>query len=341
MRGSATLRDVARLAGVSLGTASHALNNKSNVLPETRARVLEAASTLGYQPPQRANGAKGSPLSVVGMLVRLDNEAPMLTNPFYSYVLTGAERECARRNLSLMYANIEVDKDNRPVSWPRMLDEASIDGILIVGTFLIDTLDQIRQRTVRPIVLVDAYAFGNPFDSVITDNLTGAYNAVTYLIEKGHRDIGLLGSLPNAYPSISERRKGYTRALKVHGIAATYIEDTLLLRDAAYEGTRKLLARSPQITAIFACNDQVAFGVMDAAREMGRRIPDDLSIVGFDDIDLSQSVQPALTTVHVDKTLMGAMGIRHLLDRAEDPDRSVLTTVVSTRLVERSSVCAR
>ncbi|MBI5959734.1 MAG: substrate-binding domain-containing protein, partial [Chloroflexi bacterium] len=162
--------------------------------------------------------------------------------------------------------------------------------------------------------------------------------AVDYLIENGHSRIGLIGSLPDAYPSIRERRKGYTRALKQHGIEPSYIENGPLTREGGYKATQRLLKRAPEITAIFACNDNVAIGVMNAAQDLGRHIPDDLSVIGFDDIDLSQEVTPPLTTIHVDKMLMGVLGVRQLRDRIENPARTRLTTILSTQLIIRKSV---
>lgn len=333
-----TLREVARQAGVSISTASQALNNKPNVSPETRARVLEAAIALGYQQQVRVASPMTSSLSVVGMLTKEMPDSPLPINPFYSYVMAGVERECKRQNLSLMFANVEVDSDSRPVSWPPMVLDNRVDGLLIVGASLADAVDSIDAQLQKPIVLVDAYAPGQLWDSVVIDNVNGAYNAVSYLIEQGHRHIGLIGSSAHAHPSVIERRKGYTRALKHHGIDDLYIEEGLLLREEAYAATRRLLARAPHLTAIFACNDLCAIGVMKAAHEMGLRVPDDLSIVGFDDIDLAKEVYPALTTVHVDKMLMGILAVRHLRDRADDLRRTPVTTVISTRLIVRESV---
>lgn len=337
MAESSTLREVAKRAGVSVSTASQALHNKPNVSPETRQKVLQAAVALGYQQKVRIPSPMVSQLSIVGLLTRSTPDLPLPVNPFYSYVLAGAERECQRMNLSLMYANIEVDEQNRPLTRPPMLFDNRVDGVLVVGTMLPETIDRIGEK---PIVLVDAYAPRQAFDSVVTDNLNGAYNAVSYLIKQGHRKIGLIGSMPDGYPSIRERRKGYMRALKVHNITDTYIEDSPLVREAGYEATCRLLQRSPEITAIFACNDNVAIGVLNAARDLGRDVPGDLSLIGFDDIDLTNEIKPALTTVYVDKLFMGSMAIRLLRDRAEDPNRTIVTAVLSTRLVIRDSVRA-
>ncbi len=216
-----TLRAVAKRAGVSLGTASNVLNNRGNVAEVTRARVLEAATALGYRAQGRSSARK---LNVIGTIGKNNGDELMSVNPFYSYVLAGIERECQRHNLSMLYANIEVDRLNRPTSLPPMLLDLQVDGVLMVGTFLPDTIRFVGRQIDKPVVLLDAYAPGSGFDSVLTDNLNGAFAAVDYLIQHGHREIGLVGSLPDAYPSIQERRKGYLRALKHHQIGKAYIE---------------------------------------------------------------------------------------------------------------------
>lgn len=335
MKDNSTLREVAKRAGVAISTASQALANKPNVSPETRARVLEAAVALGYQQQIRIDTPITNKLSIVGMLTRSTPDLPLPVNPFYSHVLAGVERECQRMNLNLMYANIEVDEQNRPLTYPPLLHDNRVDGLLVVGSYLKEAINELHGK---PVILVDAYAPSQEIDSVVSDNIHGAYNAVVHLIKQGHRKIGLLGSKPDGYPSIRERRKGYMRALKHYHIQETFIEDSPLIREAVYEATLRLLRRSPEITAVFACNDNVAIGVMNAAHDLGRHVPGDLSLVGFDDIDLATEIKPALTTVYVDKMLMGSMAVRLLRDRSEDPYRTCITATLATRLVIRDSV---
>lgn len=333
-----TLRDVAQRAGVSLGTASNVLNKRVNVSEEARERVLAAAAALGYQHQGRTAPHSGHGLSVVGAIGKVDNGEVMTVNPFYSHVLAGIERECQRLGVSLMLANIEVDAMNRPAVMPPMLTDHHVDGVLVVGTFLRDTIKLIGRQVDKPVVLIDAYAPGSRFDSVLSDNINGAFTAVDYLIKRGHRHIGLIGSAPDGYPSIRERRKGYLRALKHHRIPQSYIEDGLLNRGTGYHATIALLRRSPEVTAIFACNDEVALGVLNAARDMGLDMPRDLSVVGFDDIDLAQKFSPQLTTMRVDKMLLGMLAVRQLKERYENPAYPPLTTLVGAQLVERDTV---
>ena len=333
-----TLRDIAEYADVALSTVSQTLNNKPGVSPETRHRVLTAASELGYRPRIPAQTSLAGETKTIGLLTKRQHGEALFINPFYSYVIAGAERECARHDISLMYANIEVDDQNHALALPAMLLEARVDGVIVVGAFLEETIDHISTRTSQNVVLVDAYTSnGNGFDSVLIDNLDGAARAVNHLIAHGHRHIGLIGSQADSYPSILERRQGYLNALAQHGLEP-FIEDGAWWREDAYAAAARLIDRVPGLTAIFACNDEAALGVLNALQDKGLCVPDDVSLIGFDNIDLVQEVTPPLTTMHVDKGLMGVMAVRHLVDRAFEPNRTPLKTLVITQLVERASV---
>ncbi|NJM40040.1 MAG: LacI family transcriptional regulator [Anaerolineae bacterium] len=344
MQTQSRLRDVAKLAGVSLGTASQALNQHESVLLETRERVLAAANTLGYRARSYERNSNGhvrsapSRLSVIGLLTKHDQGMPVEVNPFFSHVQAGVESECRAHNLGLMYASIEVDQSNHPLAWPRMVSERRVDGLIFVGTSITKMIGDIKRKLDKPIVLVVSYAPDFPFDSVEVDNVGGAFQAVSHLIQHGHTHIGLIGSNPASPPDILERRAGYLKALAQHGIAHSYIEDVALYRTESYNATQRLLRLAPHITAIFACNDDCAFGVMNAARDMGLNVPRDLSVVGFDDVDLAREVRPALTTVQVHKTWLGKLGVQQLVERVQQPGRPRLVVTVSTQLVERGSV---
>lgn len=338
MSATATLRDVAERAHVSIGTASQALNNRPNVSVETRQRVLEAARDLGYKLREPAAGPNNSQVEVLGMITKHDYGLPIEINPFYSHIQLGVERECQRMGLSLMYANIEVDHQNRPVYWPSMLREQRIDGLLFVGTFFEGTVDIIQRQTNVPIVLIDSYAPNLPFDHILIDNMNGTRRMVEYLIQLGHRNIGLVGSGDENPPGVQERVHSFFTTLKAHNLPAHYHEDSWLARAQSYEATLKLLRRAPELTALFVINDDCAIGAMHAATDLGLRIPEDLSIAGFDDINVAREVTPPLTTVVVPKVWMGAMGVRRMLERAANPDQPKVYLVLSTDLVIRKSV---
>jgi LacI family transcriptional regulator len=321
-KSSPSLRDVAQAAGVSLGTASRALNNKSNVLPSTRALVLKAAADIGYKLQIRMPTTVASKISTIGVVVKRDpGELPRL-DPFNYAVLCGIEDECERLGLNLMYASEDID------------------GLVIVGVAFRDSSATSRIPRQIPVVLVDAFAAGMECDTVNTDNLRGAYDAVKYLIDHGHLRIGLIGSCVKGpeHPSIRERRHGYLKALSEYGINGDYIEDSLLQAESAFNATLNLMERAPDVTAIFACNDDVAVSAIRALHEMGRRVPDDVSVIGFDDKAVEPSPPLPLTTVKVEKDLMGALAVRQLYERAMYRDRPPITTIIGTRLVVRDTV---
>lgn len=334
-----TLREIAEYADVALSTVSQVLNNKPNVSPEMRHRVLSAASNLGYRSKFSSESLLSTDIKTIGLLTKQRNGDPLNINPFYSHIIAGAESECRRQNISLMYANIEVDEHNHAISLPSMLLEERVDGVIVLGAFLEETLGHISTRASQ-IVLVDAYTSDeDEFDKVLVDNVSGAMKAVKHLIALGHGAIGLIGSELDSYPSIMERRQGYLTALAQHNLKP-FVEDSALVREDAYEATQRLIARAPEITAILACNDNVAIGVMNALHNLGLSVPDDVSVIGFDNIDLARELKPALTTMHVDKVLMGVVAVRHLMDRAANPNRAALKTLVSTQVIERETVRA-
>jgi DNA-binding LacI/PurR family transcriptional regulator len=219
-----------------------------------------------------------------------------------------------------------------------MISEKRVDGLILMGTFIEDTIGMIRKQAGAPIVLVDSYAPSFPFDSVVIDNVQGSFNAVKSLIENGHRHIGLIGTNPMSPPGVVERRTGYLKALEVHGIRESYVEESMLVRRNAYDATLYLLQRAPQVTAIFSANDDTAIGVINAAHDLGLAVPKDLSVIGFDNIDVAKEIRPALTTIHVHKTWMGALGVRFLLERALNPEQPKLSVTVATELIVRETV---
>jgi LacI family transcriptional regulator len=236
---------------------------------------------------------------------------------------------------------LPVDVNNHPVEVPRLLLEESTDGLLVVGTLLDDALAPVLNQKAVPIVLVDAYALSEKYDAVVSDNVYGAYQAVSYLIQRGHQHIGMVGSCPDGYPSLRERRQGYVQALKEHSLPVTYFTDCAPNKEAASEATLKLLSQHPQVTAVFGCNDEIALAAMRAAQALGRKVPGEFSVIGFDDIDLSQHVTPALTTMHVDKVGMGRMAVQLLVNRIEYPEAEPVKSVIRPRLIERDSVSTR
>lgn len=339
-----TLADIARKSAVSTSTVSLVLRNKRGIPEETRQRVLNVAQSLGYKPKIRAamRGVGGHRASGrlynLGLILKSEPGLVPQANPFYSQVVAGIEDACRRSKTNLLYATLPVDDNNVPTEAPPLLVENHVEALLLVGAFVDETLGHVLGESPLPVVLVDAYSSSrNGYDAVVSDNFRGAYQAVSYLIERGHRRIGMVGSHPGAYPSFEERRQGYLQALRDAGIDAVYFGDSTRQPGDVAEATRVLLSAHPEVTALFGCNDHAALSALRAAETLGRRVPDDLSLVGFDDIDLARHVQPGLTTMHVDKVGMGRLAVQVLMNRLEFPDAERITAVISPRLVERGS----
>jgi LacI family transcriptional regulator len=335
------LADIARKSKVSVSTVSLVLRDKPGIPPETRERVLNAAKALGYRPkrfpkpgdPPRPIGK----LHSLGLVIKTEPDTPPTANPFYSQVLAGIEDACRRRKINLLYTTLPVDANNLPTETPRLLAENQVEGLLLVGAFVDETLAHMLAEKHLPVVLVDAYTRADQYDAVLSDNLRGAYQAVQFLLERGHRAIGCVGSCPDAYPSLRERRQGYTQALLDHGVTTTYFADCAVNAEAALKAVSALLTEQPDLTAIFGTNDEVAISAMRAAQAAGRRIPDDFAVVGFDDIDLAQHVTPPLTTMHVDKVGMGRLAVQLLANRIEFPEAERVVSIICPRLVKRGS----
>jgi LacI family transcriptional regulator len=336
-RNRVTLSEIAEQSGVSLSTVSLVLRDKPGVGSDTRRRVHSVAKELGYIPK---NGVQHrSSLTNVGLILKSEPGLSLQTNLFYSHVLAGIEMACRQWQFNLLYATLPVDRDSYPLELPRVLmEEDTADGLLLIGAFLDNTIAQVVERRSTPIVLVDACAASDLYDAVVSDNFKGAHDAVTYLTQRGHRHIGFVGSHLHAYPSIQERQRGYAQALQDNDIPDSYFAACHLDPEEALAATANLLCQNPQITALFATNDEVAIAAMEAVQTLGRRVPKDISVIGFDDIDPSKSTAPPLTTMHVDKIGMGMLAVQLLINRVEYPASNPVTAIIHPHLVERQSV---
>ena len=332
-----TITDIAKDSGVSPATVSLVLRDKPGVGAKTRRRVMDSAQNLGYIFRSQVPNQSKSAIKSIGLIMKVRPNDMLTLNGFYAPVIAGIEGVCRQRGINMLYAHLPVDEDNIPLAPPLLLTDAQADGLLLVGTAVHEQTVAILQKQSAPVVLVDAYADHDPYDSVVTDNEKGAFTAVTHLIQNGHKQIAIVGSHPNAFLSIHERREGYIKAMRSHGLEPIFA-DCHLIQEEARETTFSLLQTNPEITAVFGCNDEVSVAIIKAAQEAGRQVPDDLSIIGFDNILLAQHITPALTTMQVDKVGMGRLAAQQLLNRIEFPESGMVRTVISPSLIPRQSV---
>ncbi len=324
----ATIHDVARKAGVSASTVSRVLNDRPGISDETRARVLQAARELGYLPDMAARSLVSGRTMTLGFLIHPRHT--LGPHSFYGEVLTGADKEARKHGYHVVFA-AEGD-----VKAPTMVQQNRVDGLILAGCDIPrETIVALKLQNV-PMVLVDNHV--PKVDSIVIDNVGGAYEAVSHLIELGHREIGFIcewfGDL-----SFSERFEGYKKALAEHDLP---FDEHLIAEGiprqpySGYVAAQRLLEAS-RPTAIFAANDLTAAEAMRALREQGIRVPEDIAIASFDDGELARHTLPPLTTVRVFRKEMGALAARRLLTLLENPDEPPLHMRVFTELVVRES----
>jgi LacI family transcriptional regulator len=326
-----TIIDVAREADVSYTTVSRVINGKGYVRAATRERVLQAMTRTGYTVNRQARALAGGRHQVIGLLV------PELDTSYVGEILRGIDEEIAAAGYDLMLYTTHRRRTRESI-FVNSITTGMTDGLLMI--LPVDPaayVTSIRRRDF-PFVQIDHEGRDNEGPSVGATNREGARQAMRYLIGLGHRRIGFItGNLE--MDCAHERLAGYRESLAEHGIA---LDDTLVVegnfhKPLAFQRTRELLALADPPTAIFAANDVSAFGVMDAVRDLGLRVPDDVSVVGFDDIPDARINTPALTTVRQPMREMGARATRMLLDRIGGDDPEPPRIELPTELVVRDT----
>lgn len=332
------VRDIAKKSGVSISTVSLVLNNKPGISDATRRRVLEVAEELGYQSPARSK-VKTKPTNLLFLLYKKHGQVVSDT-PFFSNVLEGVDAEIKRLGFQLMVTYIEESHDIEEQLQKAIGSDCS--GIILLATEMSRTdLAPFTSKNL-PIVVLDSYFEEITEDSVVINNMQGAFTAVLYLHQKGHSQIGHLKSkIP--INNFLERKDGFKKALKAcklpYNPQYTFRLGTTI--DSAYMDMKALLADSPKLpTAFFADNDMIAIGAMRALKEAGYRIPEDISIIGFDDIPTCELMDPPLSSIRVPKRAIGEMAVSRLAYLLEHTPGVRVKIEVRTDLAERSSVSA-
>ena len=326
-----TIVDVAAEAGVSYATVSRVINNQDHVSPEKRERVLRAMTQLGYVANIQARSLAGGSSHIVGLLVNY------LSSSYAVEIIRGidAALQDNQYDLVLYSAHTHHTKESAYVA---KLTRNLADGLLLILPYHSQSyLDALRQRRF-PHVLVDYLSDGVDAPSVATTNFRGAYEATLYLLQLGHHRIGFItGALETG--CAQQRLAGYKAALIDHGILVDpqLISEGHFQQPQGYQCAQYLLNLSDPPTAIFAANDMMAFGVMEAARDKGLNLPEDLSIVGFDDIPQASHVHPPLTTVRQPLEEMGKQAALLLLYYIAHPEAEIKRIELATELIVRDS----
>jgi LacI family transcriptional regulator len=326
-----TIREVAEKAGVSFTTVSHVINKTRFVSEETRERVLAAMNELNYRPNALAQSLRSGKTNTIGLIL------PDSANPFFAEVGRCIEAEAFRMGYSVILCNTEGDSQKEQF-YVDVLSKKQVDGVIFVSTGDgEDSLDFLIGQAM-PLVVVDRDFPNKDVDAVLTDNRAGGYLATRHLIEMGHKRIAYIRGPFKLTPS-AERVTGYQQALQEAGISI--IPDLILHGDSHSESgriaTRILLERPEPPSAIFVWNDMMAVGALRAAADAGCKVPEDVAVVGYDDIDLASYTNPPLTSIAQPKAEIGLRAVRLLTERMADYSLPTRREVLPVKLIIRQS----
>lgn len=325
----ASMIDVAARAGVSAQTVSRVSNGQANVRPETRERVLEAMRELGYRPNSAARNLKSGRFRSVGFVTF------NLTTVGNARTLDAVAAASNAAGYTTTLLSIADPTQLDVVGAFGRLQEQAVDGIILVMSAKVGSLDDLVITTGVPLVIIDSDAH-LPYSIVDTDQEQGARIAIEHLMAHGHRDIVHVSGPARSF-SARRRAEAYRQTLTDAGVGNPRVWEGDWTTASGLEIGRRILAGETVPTAVFAGNDQMALGVLHAAHERGLRIPEDISVVGFDDIDEAKAYWPALTTVHQNFDEVGRRATDLLLALIDDPASDRQTFLVPTSLVVRDS----
>ena len=327
-----SIKDVALEAGVSVTTVSHVVNSTRYVAPATKEKVEKAINDLGYQPSSLARALKVKSTKTIGMLVSSS------TNPFFAEVVQGVEEGCYQKGFSLILCN-SGDQHERHLSYLRTLMQKRIDA-LVVMTKSDDEIfnEQLKRLKTLPKILLD-FELSVDGCAIVDDSILGGTLAANHLLEHGFFKIGCLTG-PVDHPRSRDRLKGFIEAVEVSGLSirSDWIIADDLSAPGGYHAMKKLLQAEEQPNAVFACNDMMAIGAYRAIQERGLVVGRDISIIGYDDLELAAYLTPSLTTVHQPSFDLGLKAADILIDHLENKTELPKLLKFQPNLVVRDSV---
>jgi DNA-binding LacI/PurR family transcriptional regulator len=330
----ANMNDIARKANVSLGTVSNVLNETAKVSQDLRKRVLDVIAAIDYQPNQLARGLRRVKTYMIGMII------PDITNPFFPAVVRGAEDAAFTNGYRLVLCNTDNDhsKEIAHLNELRTYHPAGLILIPSSGADLSSRLDSYAKGGTA-VVCIDRQPHGWSGDMVTVANEEGAFAATQHLLDLGHKQLAAIGG-PADILSAEARLKGFKRALRKAKIKLppAYLRRSTFDQSGGYANGAALLALNPRPTAIVAGNDLIALGLLRAVREAGLRCPQDISIIGFDNLEIAQLTDPPLASVHQPGYQLGGQAMELLLRQVKKQSKEPKQIVLEAELKIRQSV---
>lgn len=327
-----TIRDVAKLADVSISTVSRVMNNPATVAEDKRIRVQEAIEQLHYQPNALARGLISRKSNTIAALI------PDIRNPFYSGVIRGMEDAAKHYGYSLIICNTDRDQKHL-ISYFENFYEKQIDGILFVSDTVYRDYYDAMKRFQFPVVLVCTHSLEFNLSSIRIDDEQASYEAVSYLIQSGHRKLGMICFTLTDTISGSPRYQGFQRALREYGLEenSRNVEFASNWYEEAYDAANRLVRRCPDVTAIFTASDEFALGTISYLKDQGISVPEQVSVIGFDDIRFARMTIPKLTTIAQPVYEIGFNSVKILYEQMTAEVPAVVREVLPHRLVIRES----
>lgn len=308
---SSTIKDVARLARVSISTVSRVQNGSANVRPETRERILQAFRQLDYEPNAVARSMIKKTTQSIGVII------PDITNPFFPAVIKGIEDLARKLGFSTILCNTDESVEDERKAL-QILRQKRVDGLIITAADEKGLHIKKAAGDGLPVVLVDRLVEEGNLDAVLIDNVFGAYQAARHLILQGHKKLGVIAGPQNLTPG-RDRLQGFKKALREYGvqIEERYMKFGDFREESGYVLGRQLLEAPSRPTAIFACNNLMTIGLIRAILGSGLRIGVDIAVVGFDDIEIATMLNPPITVVTRPMYKMGSLAFELLMERIE------------------------
>lgn len=334
----AKLKDIAAETGLSISTVSRILSNDPNrsFTEETVERVQEVAGRLGYFEKYRVRSkALHAKNRSIACILTSDHETYL--SPFFATLLEGVQEEVFRqsRHNPMTFHTLYI----KDPSFSATLESTKLDGAIILGRTTNETIQSLK-ASIPTLIYAGVNRLENGIDEVICDSENATLEAISYLVSLGHRTIGFIGHIPEKEEMINEHRyNGYLRALRKAGIPFNegFVANTILTATGGYNATKKLIEQQTIPSALFCGNDTVAIGVLKALDDYQIQVPDDVSLIGFDNIEATSFTKPALTTIDIPKRDLGRLAVKTLLDRFESARSFPISVRLPFTLVKRDS----
>ena len=329
---AASIKDVAKEANVSIATVSRVLNDVDVVNEDTKKKVVEAINKLGYRPNIVARSLKTQRTKTIGIII------PDISSQFYPEIVRGAEDGANIYDYNVMLCNTDLDKQ-KEIEYLRVLREKMVDGVIFMSNSLDKEVIDVIKNLQMPTVLVETRDKEGEFPSVTIDNKLAAREAVNYLIGKGKKKIAYMGTQENAMNAAADRYVGYKEAIEEHGLVLNMDRVFFggLKAQDGYNGMEEVLKRTKDIDAVFCASDECAMGAINSLRENGFDIPQDVEVIGFDNIYAASIFYPKVSTVAQPMYDMGSVGMRMLIKMINKKELEERNIVLSHELIKRQT----